>query len=194
MTENPKQIENIPPINKRSMVSENLDIKTVADDMRKEMEKPDFIPNNSTLFLFAVEKLHDIAVGVTEIAEAFKKAGGVIPTQTQQSKQINSTPAMVPVLTSNNAMPQSSSNTQVIQGDSIRLSEVKSALAEFLPDGNPLLVFDESTSAQFIIIKPKGFLGGGNFPKIAGIIKNILGGIYVSAGTNSHFEVPKIKQ
>jgi hypothetical protein len=55
------------------------------------------------------------------------------------------------------------------------------------------LSYDESTSAQFLIIKTKGFLNGaGMFPKLMGLIRG-LGGEYVSLGKESHFKVPKIK-
>lgn len=186
----------VPPANKRSMVSENLDIKQVADKARKEMEKPDFMPSNDLLMLFAVEKLHDIAVSLGDIADAFKKASGSVGIQTVAPKPVaQPTPQPTPQPVQ---APQPTQPTQPVAqptGDaSARMAEVKKELAEFLSGEKPLLLFDESTSAQFIIIKPNGFLGGNNFPKIAGVVKNKLGGEYISKGKDSHFRVPKIKQ
>jgi len=51
-----------------------------------------------------------------------------------------------------------------------------------------MLMFEES--GTFIIVKPRRFLGSDNFAKIASIVRS-LGGEYISAGRNSHFEVPK---
>ena len=45
---------------------------------------------------------------------------------------------------------------------------------------------------EFIIIKPKQFLGSENFAKIASAVRG-MGGEYISAGKDSHFRVPKKK-
>lgn len=51
-----------------------------------------------------------------------------------------------------------------------------------------LLEFREKN--EYIIIKPKQFLGSENFAKIASIARE-LGGEYISAGKDSHFRVSK---
>jgi len=51
-----------------------------------------------------------------------------------------------------------------------------------------MLEFKEK--ADYIIIKPKQFLGSDYFAKIASIARE-LGGEYISAGRDSHFRVPK---
>ena len=51
-----------------------------------------------------------------------------------------------------------------------------------------MLTFEESEN--YIIVRPRRFLGSENFAKIASIVRN-LGGEYISAGKNSHFKVPK---
>ena len=43
---------------------------------------------------------------------------------------------------------------------------------------------------DFIVIKPRQFLGSENFAKIAAIVRDA-GGEYVSAGKESHFRIPK---
>jgi len=43
---------------------------------------------------------------------------------------------------------------------------------------------------QYIIIKPRQFLGSDNFAKIAAIIRSN-GGEYISAGKESHFRLPR---
>ena len=52
------------------------------------------------------------------------------------------------------------------------------------------LSFDEK--GDYIIIKPKQFLGSENFAKIASAVRG-MGGEYISAGKISHFRVPKKK-
>jgi hypothetical protein len=53
-----------------------------------------------------------------------------------------------------------------------------------------LLSFEETD--DYVIIKPRQFLGSDNFSKIASIVRQA-GGEYVSAGKASHFRVPKRK-
>ncbi|MGB9740614.1 MAG: hypothetical protein ACP5IM_05355 [Candidatus Bathyarchaeia archaeon] len=60
----------------------------------------------------------------------------------------------------------------------------------FPEDLESLLNFEEKD--EYIIIKPRQFLGSENFAKIASVVRGI-GGDYVSAGKASHFRVPKKK-
>ncbi len=52
------------------------------------------------------------------------------------------------------------------------------------------LTFEEK--GEYIIIKPKQFLGSDNFAKIASAVRG-MGGEYISLGKDSHFRVPKKK-
>ena len=67
----------------------------------------------------------------------------------------------------------------------VTLSSVKVAF----PDDLVALVTFEDKGDK-IIIKPRQFLGSENFAKIAAVVRG-LGGEYVSAGKNSHFQIPK---
>jgi hypothetical protein len=67
------------------------------------------------------------------------------------------------------------------------LEDVKTMFPEELED---LLSFEEKD--DYIIIKPRQFLGSDNFSKIASAVRQA-GGEYVSAGKASHFKVPKKK-
>jgi response regulator of citrate/malate metabolism len=58
----------------------------------------------------------------------------------------------------------------------------------FPDDLEELLSFEEKD--DYIIIKPRQFLGSENFSKIASTVRG-MGGDYVSAGKASHFRVPK---
>lgn len=65
------------------------------------------------------------------------------------------------------------------------LEDVKMMFPDDLED---LLSFEEKE--DYIIIKPRQFLGSENFSKIASAVRG-MGGEYVSAGKASHFRVPK---
>jgi response regulator of citrate/malate metabolism len=65
------------------------------------------------------------------------------------------------------------------------LEDVKMMFPDDLED---LLSFEEKE--DYIVIKPRQFLGSENFSKIASAVRG-MGGEYVSAGKASHFRVPK---
>ena len=58
----------------------------------------------------------------------------------------------------------------------------------FPSDLETMLTFEET--GNYILIKPRRFLGSDNFAKIASIVRSA-GGEYISAGKNSHFKVPR---
>jgi hypothetical protein len=58
----------------------------------------------------------------------------------------------------------------------------------FPEDLEALLSFEEKD--DYIMVKPKQFLGSENFAKIASAVRG-MGGEYISAGKDSHFRVPK---
>ena len=60
----------------------------------------------------------------------------------------------------------------------------------FPEDLDNMLSFEEKD--DYIVIKPKQFLGSENFAKIASTVRGI-GGEYISAGRDSHFRVYKKK-
>ena len=60
----------------------------------------------------------------------------------------------------------------------------------FPEDLESLLNFEDRT--DYVIIKPRQFLGSENFAKIASTVRG-LGGEYISAGKDSHFRVYKKK-
>jgi hypothetical protein len=64
----------------------------------------------------------------------------------------------------------------------------KAVKEEFSPELEGMLTFEDK--GNYIIVRPRRFLGSDNFAKIASVVRN-LGGEYISAGKNSHFKVPK---
>jgi len=69
-------------------------------------------------------------------------------------------------------------------------SAVENIRMVFSPELDSLLSFEEKN--DYVIIKPKQFLGSENFAKIASTVRGI-GGEYISAGRDSHFRVYKKK-
>lgn len=68
----------------------------------------------------------------------------------------------------------------------IKIKELKKRFSE---DLRKQLIFEETD--QYLIIRPKGYLGTENFGKIASIVRDELGGEYISAGKESHFRIKK---
>lgn len=69
-----------------------------------------------------------------------------------------------------------------------RMRSVKEVRTLFPKELEDMLNFDET--AQYIIIKPRQYLGSENFAKIASIVRGT-GGEYISAGKESHFRVSR---
>jgi hypothetical protein len=51
-----------------------------------------------------------------------------------------------------------------------------------------MLTFEES--GEYVVVKPRQYLGSDNFAKIASVIREA-GGEYISAGKESHFRIPR---
>jgi hypothetical protein len=75
--------------------------------------------------------------------------------------------------------------TPEVYGKKTSIEDIRMMFPEDLEN---LLSFEEKQ--DYIMIKPRQFLGSDNFAKIASIVRGI-GGDYVSAGKGSHFRVPK---
>jgi hypothetical protein len=71
-----------------------------------------------------------------------------------------------------------------------RQKSVEDVRMSFPPELENLLNIEERN--DYIIIKPRQFLGSENFAKIASAVRG-MSGEYISAGKDSHFRVPKKK-
>jgi len=81
--------------------------------------------------------------------------------------------------------PQTTGVARETPGKRTRLEDVRMAFPEELEN---LLSFEEKS--DYVVIKPRQFLGSENFAKIASAVRG-LGGEYISAGKDSHFRVYK---
>ena len=130
------------------------------------------VPTMGEVMLYLCKETHEINVKLATVMDEMKKRANA-PAQPQapqpaqpQAPQIPSAPAIA---------------------DDVKLVKIKVALAEYAS----MLDYDATSSNLVYIIKAKQFLGSDNFAKIAGIVRNTLGGQYVSQGKNSHFEISK---
>lgn len=82
-------------------------------------------------------------------------------------------------------IPQPTVATHEIPVKRTQLEDVRMAFPEELEN---LLSFEEKS--DYVVIKPRQFLGSENFAKIASAVRG-LGGEYISAGKDSHFRVYK---
>jgi len=70
-----------------------------------------------------------------------------------------------------------------------RLRTVDEIQRVFPQDLLGLLLFE--VTEDYIIVKPRQYLGSENFARIASIVRDQLRGEYVSHGKESHFRVPR---
>jgi len=118
--------------------------------------------------------LNDLMEDLRQVSASLKSLA------VSQITQIPRTPSPIPV-----------SPTPSLPGApkiSEKVKEVEDIKMMFPEDLDNLLSFEEKD--DYVIIKPRQFLGSDNFSKIASVVRG-MGGDYVSAGKASHFRVPK---
>jgi hypothetical protein len=120
--------------------------------------------------------LEEISRKVDELLSVLNVIAGDLAELSKSLKAV-ARPAAAPVAPVAPAKP--------VKGKKLDIAGVKQA---FSPDLSGMLFFEELQ--DLVIVKPRRFLGSDNFAKIASVVRE-LGGEYVSAGKNSHFEVPK---
>jgi len=120
------------------------------------------------------ERIDELLIILNSVAEDLRQVSGSLKSlAVSQITQPAPSPA-VPTL----ATPEAYGKKTSI--DDIRMM--------FPEDLENLLSFEEKQ--DYIMIKPRQFLGSDNFAKIASIVRGT-GGDYVSAGKGSHFRIPK---
>ncbi len=129
-----------------------------------------------------LERVDELLVVLTKVSEDLRSLASSMKslavgqiTQPVMQSQKTAVTAAVPSLASSS----SEKNRSV---DDIRMS--------FPEELETRLGFEDK--GDYIIIKPKQFLGSENFAKIASAVRG-MGGEYISAGKDSHFRVPKKK-
>jgi hypothetical protein len=123
-----------------------------------------------------VQRIDELLLVLNQVAEDLRQISMALKpiaiSQLPQPVTVPPTPAPV--------LPKAPERVQALE-------EIKMTFPEDLEN---LLTFEEKE--DYIIIKPRQFLGPENFAKIASLVRGI-GGEYISAGKASHFRVPTKK-
>jgi hypothetical protein len=121
-----------------------------------------------------VEKIDELLVVLNKISEDLRTVSASI--KSMAVSQITQPGTQVPTPVSHEVHEKKKS-----------IEDIRTVFPE---DLEHLLGFEEK--GDYIIIKPRQFLGSENFAKIASAVRG-MGGEYISAGRDSHFRVPKKK-
>lgn len=170
------KVEEAPPIEKRSFVSPD-DAKTEKKEPKKEEAKPEQATSEGKKLQVLEPALAlTLIYGQMKAAvDELKSLNSVFSKAKAESTNFQNTAPLQPTL----AAPKPTEQTP-------RVKEIITALEPH----KDLLIIDTESSTMFVMVKPAQFLGSDNFSKIASTVRAI-GGAYVSAGKNSHFEIPK---
>lgn len=126
------------------------------------------------------EKLNQLFGKVEEIASSLNKLTEDLRSVSLSLKSLAGNQVSMPPVQTPATIPPVSSKPRSV--DDIRMS--------FPEELETRLSFEDKS--DYIMIKPKQFLGSENFAKIASAVRG-MGGEYISAGKDSHFRVPKKK-
>jgi len=124
-----------------------------------------------------VERIDELLMVLNRVAEDLRQVS--ISIKSMAVSQL-AQPAVAPT-------PAPASVTPKVYERAQSIEDIKTMFPEDLEN---LLSFEEKE--DYIMIKPRQFLGSENFAKIASVVRGI-GGDYVSAGKASHFRVPRKK-
>jgi hypothetical protein len=147
------------------------------------------------------ERIDEILAVLKEVAEDLKTvsssiksiAVGQITTKPPTTPTVAPrTPTPAPKTVATTTVPVARTTPPPTPGPSTvsSLNSVEDVRMMFPEDLDNMLSFEEKP--DYVIIKPKQFLGSENFAKIASTVRG-LGGEYISAGRDSHFRVYKKK-
>jgi len=123
------------------------------------------------------ERIDELLIILNSVAEDLRQVSGSL--KSLAVSQITQ-PTAGPVA------PAPAPTTPEVYGKKTSIDDIRMMFPEDLEN---MLSFEEKQ--DYIMIKPRQFLGSDNFAKIASIVRGI-GGDYVSAGKGSHFRIPKI--
>lgn len=120
------------------------------------------------------------------ILTELKMLNGVFSKAAETKSFVNTAPTPAPIAQSPPAQSTLPVSTPPPTEQTPRVKEIIAAFEEV----KNLLHIDLNESTMFVMVRPAQFLGQENFAKVAATVR-ALGGQYISAGKNSHFEIPK---
>ena len=126
------------------------------------------------------DKLNELAMKVDKILKSLSDI----------SEEIHSVSASLKSLSGGQVAQPPAAQPPTPNEVSVKLRTIDEIRMSFPEELEARLGFEDK--GEYIIIKPKMFLGSENFAKIASAVRG-MGGEYISAGKDSHFRVPKKK-
>jgi hypothetical protein len=143
-----------------------------------------FMSDNREQIERLTKRVDELVVILNDIEEDLRQVSSSLKSlAVSQITQVSRAPSPIPV-----------SPTPSLPGApklSERVKEIEDIKMMFPEDLEDLLSFEEKD--EYVVIKPRQFLGSDNFSKIASAVRS-MGGDYVSAGKASHFRVPKKRE
>ena len=132
-----------------------------------------------------LQKVDEITVTLNKISEELRSVSASL--KSLAVGQITSQPTAKTYTSTSTPAPSPTPASTAPPSKERSLDDIRMSFPEEL---EARLSFEEK--GDYIIIKPKQFLGSENFAKIASAVRG-MGGEYISAGKDSHFRVPKKK-
>ncbi|MCW4008852.1 MAG: hypothetical protein NWF09_09230 [Candidatus Bathyarchaeota archaeon] len=130
------------------------------------------------------EKLEKLAEKAEELLVVLGKISEDLRTLVASIKSALSPPVTQPA-PQPVSQPSVAAAAPVVHEKKKSIEDIRIAFPEDLEE---MLSFEDK--GDYIIVKPKQFLGSENFARIASTVRG-MGGEYISAGKASHFRVPK---
>jgi hypothetical protein len=136
-----------------------------------------------------VEKIDELLSVLKDVSEDLKTVSASVKSLAiSQITSKPSTPTASIKAPAPSSRSPSSTSIEIPVGE--KSQSVEDLRMMFPEDLDNMLSFEEK--GEYVVIKPKQFLGSENFAKIASTVRG-MGGEYISAGRDSHFRVYKKK-
>lgn len=136
------------------------------------------------------EKLNQLLQKIEEINSTLNKISDELRSVSASLKSLAVAQITSPIAQPKTTSPVTTIYPPTVSREPSKLRSLDDIRMSFPEELETRLSFEEKD--EYIIIKPKQFLGSENFAKIASAVRG-MGGEYISAGKDSHFRVPKKK-
>ena len=142
-------------------------------------------------------KIEDLVRRIDDLTRVLRFLSEDLATISQNLKAGLGNPPLSQPIEPSKPLPQPKSAQQTIpvsepSAAPVLPSDIRSAedVQKVFPQDLLSMLYFEETD-EHVLVKPRLYLGSDNFRRIANIIRDQLGGEYVSAGKDSHFRISK---
>ena len=137
-----------------------------------------------------IDKIDELLAVLKDIAEDLKKTSDSLKSMAVGQITLKpSIPTANPRTSASSPIPRAPAAPAPVP-NTLKAQSIEDIRMMFPEELDSMLVFEDK--GEYVMIKPKQFLGSENFAKIASTVRGI-GGEYISAGRDSHFRVYKTK-